>query len=56
MASISPHAPISCASRRRLSRWLVGAPIREVERDLIWKLSLTLTEITLRQHVCLGCL
>jgi DNA-binding NtrC family response regulator len=29
MASMSPHAPISCASRRRL------APIREVERDLI---------------------
>ena len=35
MASMSPHAPISCASRRRLARWLVGAPIREVERDLI---------------------
>ena len=35
MASISPHAPISYASRRRLARWLVSAPLREVERDLI---------------------
>lgn len=35
MASLSPHAPISCASRRRLARWLVGASISEVERDLI---------------------
>jgi DNA-binding NtrC family response regulator len=35
MASISLHAPISCASRRRLARCLVRAPIREVQRDLI---------------------
>ena len=35
MARMSPHAPISCASRRRLARWLVGSPLREVERDLV---------------------
>lgn len=35
MGQLSPHAPISSASRRRLARWFVGAPIREVERDLI---------------------
>src|SRR3954468_25031318 len=31
----SPHAPISCASRRRLARWLVGSPLRDIEQDLI---------------------
>jgi DNA-binding NtrC family response regulator len=35
MRSTWPHAPISSASRRRLARWLVGLPIRDVERDLI---------------------
>ena len=35
MRRVSPHAPISCASRRRLARWLVGSPIRDVERDLV---------------------
>jgi DNA-binding NtrC family response regulator len=36
MVSMSHHhAPISLASRRRLTRWLVGVPIREVERNLI---------------------
>jgi DNA-binding NtrC family response regulator len=35
MGRFSPPAPISCASRRRLARWLVGSPIREIERDLI---------------------
>jgi DNA-binding NtrC family response regulator len=35
MVSKSPHAPISGASRRRLARWLVGSPIRDIERDLI---------------------
>jgi DNA-binding NtrC family response regulator len=35
MVRISPHAQISCASRRRLARWLVGSPIRDIERDLV---------------------
>jgi len=35
MGRISSHAPISSSSRRRLARWLVGLPIRVVERDLI---------------------
>lgn len=35
MGRLSPHAPISHASRRRLARWLVGSPLREVERDLV---------------------
>jgi DNA-binding NtrC family response regulator len=35
MGRMSPHASISCASRRRLARWLVGSPIRDVERDLV---------------------
>jgi hypothetical protein len=35
MVRISPRAPISCASRRRLARWLVGSPIRDIERDLV---------------------
>ena len=35
MGRFSPETPISCASRRRLARWLVGSPIREIERDLI---------------------
>jgi DNA-binding NtrC family response regulator len=30
-----PHTPISCASRRRLARWLVGSPLKAVERDLV---------------------
>jgi hypothetical protein len=32
---MSTHAPISCSSRRRLARRLVGSPISVVERDLI---------------------
>ena len=32
---MSTHAPISCSSRRRLARRLVGLPISVVERDLI---------------------
>jgi len=35
MGRLLPHAPISSSSRRRLARWLVGSPIRVVERDLI---------------------
>jgi DNA-binding NtrC family response regulator len=35
MGRMSPHAPISRASRRRLARCLVGSPIRDVERDLV---------------------
>jgi DNA-binding NtrC family response regulator len=35
MVRTSPHAAISCASRRRLARWLVGSPIRDIERDLV---------------------
>jgi hypothetical protein len=35
MGRMSPLAPISCASRRRLARCLVGSPIRDVERDLV---------------------
>src|SRR6202171_2269264 len=35
MGRMSPHAPVSSASRRRLSRWLVGSAIRDVERDLV---------------------
>lgn len=35
MGRISSHAPISSSSRRRLARWLVGLPIRVVERDLV---------------------
>ena len=35
MGRMLAHAPISCASRRRLARWLVGSPIRDVERDLV---------------------
>jgi DNA-binding NtrC family response regulator len=30
-----PQLPITDASRRRLTRWLVGLPIRDVERDLV---------------------
>ncbi|MBR1217058.1 helix-turn-helix domain-containing protein [Bradyrhizobium sp. U87765 SZCCT0131] len=30
-----PPPPISNASRRRLARWLVGSPIRDIERDLV---------------------
>ena len=33
--AMSTHAPISCSSRRRLARRLVGSPISVVERDLI---------------------
>ena len=35
MGRQSPHAPISSASRRRLARWLVGSPLKDVERDII---------------------
>jgi DNA-binding NtrC family response regulator len=35
MGHLSLHAPISTASRRRLARWLVGSPIKDVERDLV---------------------
>ena len=35
MGHISSHAPISSSSRRRLAQWLVGLPIRVVERDLV---------------------
>jgi DNA-binding NtrC family response regulator len=35
MGRMSPHVPISRASRRRLARWLVGSPLRDVERDLV---------------------
>jgi len=35
MGRLLPHAPISSSSRRRLARWLVGSPIRVIERDLI---------------------
>jgi Bacterial regulatory protein, Fis family len=35
MERLLPHAQISSSSRRRLARWLVGSPIRVVERDLI---------------------
>jgi DNA-binding NtrC family response regulator len=35
MGRISPHVPVSSASRRRLARWLVGSPLRDVERDLV---------------------
>jgi hypothetical protein len=35
MGRLSPHAPISSSSRRRLARWLVGSPISVVERDLV---------------------
>jgi hypothetical protein len=29
------QTPISGASRRRLARWLVGSPIKDIERDLV---------------------
>jgi DNA-binding NtrC family response regulator len=32
---MQPPPQISSASRRRLTRWLVGSPIREIERDLV---------------------
>jgi hypothetical protein len=32
---LSPRSQISGASRRRLARWLVGAPIKDIERDLV---------------------
>jgi DNA-binding NtrC family response regulator len=35
MGRLSPHAPVSPVSRRRLARWLVGSPLRDVERDLV---------------------
>jgi DNA-binding NtrC family response regulator len=35
MGRMSPHTPVSSASRRRLARWLVGSPLRDVERDLV---------------------
>ena len=30
-----PRSHISSASRRRLARYLVGSPIRDIERDLV---------------------
>jgi DNA-binding NtrC family response regulator len=35
MERISPNAPITGSSRRRLARWLVGSPLSVVERDLV---------------------
>ena len=35
MGRLSPHAPVSSSSRRRLARWLVGSPLSVIERDLI---------------------
>ena len=35
MDGLLPHVQISGLSRRRLARWLIGSPIRVVERDLI---------------------
>jgi hypothetical protein len=35
MDRLLPHTQISSSSRRRLVRWLVGSPIKNVERDLI---------------------
>ena len=35
MGRMSPHIPISSSSRRRLARWLIGSPIRAIERDLV---------------------
>ena len=35
MERLSPRAPISSSSRRRLARWLVGSPLSDVERDLV---------------------
>jgi DNA-binding NtrC family response regulator len=35
MGRMIPRAPISASSRRRLTRWLVGLPIRDIERDLV---------------------
>ena len=32
---LSPWSQISGASRRRLARWLVGSPIKDIERDLV---------------------
>ena len=35
MGRMLPLTPISCASRRRLARWLVGSHLKDVERDLV---------------------
>ena len=32
---LPPRSHISSASRRRLTRWLVGSPIKDIERDLV---------------------
>ena len=32
---LSPRSQISGASRRRLARWLVGSPIKDIEPDLV---------------------
>lgn len=32
---LSPRSQISGASRRRLARWPVGSPIKDIEHDLI---------------------
>jgi len=34
MGRMSPHAPISSASRRRLAGWLVGSSLGDAERNL----------------------
>ena len=41
MRRMPPHAPISSASRRRLARWLVGSPLRDVERLILETLAHT---------------
>ncbi len=35
MLRTDPQLTITDASRRRLTRWLVGLPIRDIERDLV---------------------
>ena len=35
MGCMPAQAAISCASRRRLARWLVGSSIKDIERDLV---------------------
>ena len=32
---LSPRSQISGASRRRLARWLVGSPVKDIECDLV---------------------
>jgi hypothetical protein len=49
---MSPHAPVSPASRRRLARRLVGSSLRDVERDLVLE-TLSHTHGR-RRRACLG--